>query len=67
MIKICLLFGGRSAEYEVSLKSAYSVAKAIDRTKYEIVPVGITRSGDWLLYDGPLEAIPDGSWEEYAL
>ena len=67
MIKICLLFGGRSAEHEVSLKSAYSVAQAIDQTKYEIVPVGITRTGDWLLYDGPLAAIADGSWEEYAL
>lgn len=67
MIKICLLFGGRSAEHEVSLISALSVAKAIDPTKYELVPVGITRSGEWLLYDGPIEAIGNGDWEEYAL
>lgn len=66
MKKICLLFGGRSAEHEVSLQSALSVARAMDRTKYELVPVGITKNGEWLLYDGPLEMIGDGSWEAYA-
>ena len=66
MIKICILFGGRSAEHEVSLQSALSVARAIDQTKYELIPVGITRNGEWLLYDGPVEMIGDGSWESYA-
>ena len=66
MKKICLLFGGRSAEYEVSLQSAYSVAQAVDQKQYELIPVGITRNGEWLLFDGPLEMIPDGSWESFA-
>lgn len=66
MTKLCILFGGRSAEHEVSLQSALSVAGAVDQTKYELVPVGITKDGEWLLYDGPLEMIGDGSWEAYA-
>lgn len=66
MKKICIIFGGRSAEHEVSCNSAYSVMNAIDKSKYELVSMGITRSGEWLLYDGPAEKIPDGSWEEYA-
>ena len=42
-IKLCVLFGGRSSEYEVSLKSAYSVLSNADREKYDILPVGITK------------------------
>ena len=66
MTKICLLFGGRSAEHEVSLQSAYSVAQAVDQKKYTLIPVGITHSGEWLLFDGPLEMIRDNTWEAYA-
>ena len=66
MIKLCILFGGRSAEHEISCLSALSVANAVDRTKYELILAGITRTGEWLLYDGPLEKITDGSWEEFA-
>src|ERR1700689_2834211 len=43
-----ILFGGRSGEHEVSLRSAASVVKAIDKTKYEVVPIGITKDGRWL-------------------
>jgi D-alanine-D-alanine ligase len=42
------LFGGRSGEHEVSLLSAASVLKAIDKEKYEVVPIGITKDGRWL-------------------
>ncbi len=48
-IRIGLLFGGRSSEHDVSLLSAANVARALDRTKYEIVPIGITRDGKWTL------------------
>ena len=65
-MKLCLLFGGRSAEHEISCLSALSVARAIDQEQHELIPVGITRSGEWLLYDGPLEKITDGTWEDYA-
>ena len=47
-IRIGLIFGGRSGEHEVSLLSAQSVMGAIDRDKYEIVPIGITKEGRWL-------------------
>ena len=47
-LRIGVLFGGRSGEHEVSLLSAASVLKAIDRKKYEIVPIGITKQGQWV-------------------
>ncbi len=43
-----ILFGGRSGEHEVSLLSAASILKAIDRRKFEVVPIGINKSGRWL-------------------
>lgn len=50
-IRVALLFGGKSAEHEVSLRSAANVAAAIDTKKYEVVPIGIDKSGKWLLPD----------------
>lgn len=47
-IRVGVLFGGRSGEHEVSLLSAASVLEAIDKTKYEVVPIGITKDGRWL-------------------
>ena len=47
-IRVGILFGGRSGEHEVSLLSAASVLKAIDKNKYEVVPIGITKDGRWL-------------------
>ncbi|HTW49718.1 MAG TPA: D-alanine--D-alanine ligase family protein [Acidobacteriaceae bacterium] len=47
-IRVGILFGGRSGEHEVSLLSAASVLKAIDRSRYDVVPVGITRQGQWV-------------------
>lgn len=48
-IRLGVLFGGRSGEHEVSLRSAASVLKALDPAKYEVVPIGITREGRWLV------------------
>jgi len=48
MLTLALIFGGRSAEHEISLASARFVADMLDRERYEIVPVGITRDGRWL-------------------
>lgn len=67
MISVCILFGGVSNEHEVSLRSAESVLGNIDRARYEVSAVGITRGGRWLLYDGPAGLIPDGSWESSGL
>src|SRR6202795_4993935 len=47
-LRVGILFGGRSGEHEVSLLSAASVLDAIDKTKYEVVPIGITKDGHWL-------------------
>src|SRR6266513_3736339 len=47
-LRVGILFGGRSGEHEVSLLSAASVFKAIDQSKYECVPIGITKDGRWL-------------------
>src|ERR1700677_3360466 len=47
-VRVGILFGGRSEEHEVSLLSAASVLQAIDKDKYEVVPIGITKDGRWL-------------------
>lgn len=62
-IKIAVLFGGASKDHDVSLKSAYSVLNGLSPSKYEIIPIGITKAGRWLYYPGSFEAVADGSWE----
>jgi D-alanine-D-alanine ligase len=47
-LRVGILFGGRSGEHEVSLLSAASVLQAIDKEKYEVVPIGITKDGRWV-------------------
>ncbi|MDQ3919470.1 MAG: D-alanine--D-alanine ligase [Acidobacteriota bacterium] len=47
-IRLGIIFGGRSGEHEVSVRSARSVIEAADREKYEVVPIAITREGRWL-------------------
>ena len=61
---IAVIFGGCSTEYEVSLQSAYSVLTHLDGKKLNIVPIGITRHGDWYHYLGSYERIIDDSWTE---
>jgi D-alanine-D-alanine ligase len=48
-LRVALLFGGRSAEHDVSVLSAGNVFRALDPARYDIVPIGIARSGTWLL------------------
>ena len=59
-IRVGVIFGGRSGEHEVSLMSASSIINALDKNKYEVVPIGITRSGRWLLSGDPLKALQAG-------
>src|ERR1700744_2945855 len=47
-LRVGVIFGGRSGEHEVSLLSAASILKAIDRKKFDVVPIGITKEGHWL-------------------
>ncbi len=58
------LFGGKSSEYEVSLISASSILTNVDRNKYDIVTIGITKQGDWYYYTGDIASIKDGTWCE---
>ncbi len=62
-LTICVLFGGQSSEHEVSRVSATSVINNIDREKYDIVMIGITKEGRWLMYQGPVDKIATGDWE----
>ena len=47
-LRVGILFGGRSGEHEVSLLSAASILNAIDRAKYEVIPIAITKQGQWI-------------------
>lgn len=60
--KIAVIFGGNSTEYEVSLQSAHAVLKHLDWNKHEIIPVGITRDGDWYYYTGGIDKIRENTW-----
>jgi D-alanine---D-serine ligase len=60
--KIAVLFGGCSSEYEVSLQSAYAVITHIDTEQYELVLIGITKTGKWYLYQGDPVNILGDSW-----
>ncbi|MBQ1503717.1 MAG: hypothetical protein IIZ35_06915 [Clostridia bacterium] len=62
--KICILFGGRSSEHEVSLSSSYGVLKNIDREKFDVESIGITKEGKWYLFRGDILRIKDGTWTE---
>jgi D-alanine-D-alanine ligase len=59
-IRLGLIFGGRSAEHEVSLRSAQSVLKAIDTARYQVTLIGITRNGKWIAGPDPLAALAAG-------
>lgn len=63
-LSVCILFGGISPEHEVSLRSAESVLNNIDKEKYNIFPVGISKDGDWTLYAGKdYSLLPTGEWK----
>ena len=57
-LRIGVIFGGRSGEHEVSVRSARSVIEAIDKSKYEVVPVAITKEGKWLAPAAAAELLP---------
>ncbi len=59
-IRVGILFGGRSGEHEISLISARSVMGVMDREKYEVIPIGITRDGRWLGSGDPMAALVQG-------
>ncbi|HEY7601942.1 MAG TPA: D-alanine--D-alanine ligase family protein [Methylomirabilota bacterium] len=66
-IRVGVIFGGRSGEHEVSLASAASVLSAIDPARYEVVPMGIAKDGQWLVGGDPLRALADAAGVPVAL
>ena len=63
-ISVAVIFGGVSSEHEVSLQSAQAVIENIDREKFEVIPVGITKDGAWYRYYGDAANIGSGDWEK---
>lgn len=61
-LRIAILFGGASSEYRVSLASASAVLRHLDRTRYEPVPIGITREGNWYLCSGDPNQVQADCW-----
>src|SRR5258707_4583663 len=57
-LRIGVIFGGRSGEHEVSIRSARAVIDAIDAAKYEVVPIAITKEGNWLAPAAAAELLP---------
>ena len=62
-LTVCILFGGISPEHEVSLRSAESVLNHIDKEKYHVLPVGITKAGQWIYFGGTdYSMLPAKTW-----
>jgi D-alanine-D-alanine ligase len=59
-LRIGVLFGGRSGEHEVSLQSARAVMAALEEAGHDVVPIGVTRQGRWLVSGDPLHALSSG-------
>jgi D-alanine-D-alanine ligase len=66
-IRVGVIFGGRSGEHEVSLASAASVLAAIDPARYEVVPMGIAKDGQWVVGGDPLRALAEAAGVPVAL
>jgi len=62
-LKIAVLFGGQSSEHEISCISAVTVIQNIDRNRYDLLLIGITKEGRWVLTES-VEAIQNGRWKE---
>ena len=64
---LAVLFGGHSSEYEVSLQSAAAVLEAVDTERFDPLPIGITKDGNWHHYLGTYSAIAAGTYNAIAL
>ena len=59
---VALIFGGEGYEHSISLQSAESLAEMIDRKKYSVLCVGISKTGEWYIYNGKKDKIGNGEW-----
>ncbi len=62
--KIAVLFGGNSSEYDISLQSAHTVLVNLNKSKYDIIAIGITRDGEWFRYYGDYARVADDTWHK---
>lgn len=60
-VRVGILFGGRSGEHEVSIRSAASIVEKIDHKRYEVLPIAITKDGKWLSPAGATRLLPDST------
>ena len=65
-LRVGVIFGGRSGEHEVSLRSATSVMAALDKKKYDVVPLGITKAGQWLVGGDPMKLLAESAQADEA-
>ena len=63
-MSVVVLFGGMSSEHEVSRVSAGTFVDQLDRQRYELLTIGITKEGRWLYTEADSAQMADGSWEE---
>ena len=63
-LSLLILFGGASAEHEVSRVSAAAVIRNADKERYDIKTIGITKEGNWFLTSSPVASIEDGTWKK---
>lgn len=61
-LKVCVIFGGKSPEHDISLKSAKSVIGIMDKEKYDLSLIGITKDGEWYLYSGESDVLENDGW-----
>ena len=68
MIKkvVAVIFGGQSSEHEISKISALTVISNICKEKYSIIPIYITKDGQWKIYEGAIENLANSGWEKYS-
>jgi len=66
-LRVGVILGGRSGEHEVSITSASCVLEAMDRDKYEIIPIGITKQGKWFAFGDVIGGLRAGTIEDCAL
>lgn len=63
-LNVAVIFGGKSSEYDVSLISANLIINSIDRQKYNVYLIGITKQGQWFNYVGKIENVKNNNWWE---
>ncbi len=63
-MKVLILFGGTSTDYEQSLHSATAVLQALPEEQFEAIPIGISKKGRWLYFPGDVSEIISGEWEQ---